>query len=463
MFDEKIYAERRDKLKASVKNGIILLPGNEETGMNYKDNIYHFRQDSTFLYFTGIDRPALSLIIDVDNNTEVLFGNDLTVEEMVWMGPQQKLTAFAAKAGIKNIQPVSAIATVLKNAVQQKQAVHFIAPYRAEIALQLSEWLNITPGQLQQHSSASLVKAVIAQRSYKSIEEISEIEKAVDITAAMHLKAIQFAQAGMKEFEVAAQLECIAAASGGSLAFPTILTVNGQYLHNHAGGNILQSGQMVLCDAGAENAMHYAGDMTRTFPVDKKFTQQQKDIYSIVLHAHESAIAALRPGVPFRDVHVIACEKLTAGLQQLGLIKGNVKEAVQAGAHTLFFQCGLGHMMGLDVHDMENLGEENVGYSNSITKSKAFGFKSLRLGKELEEGFVLTVEPGIYIIPELIDQWQAEKKLIDFINYEKLNSLFRNFGGIRVEEDFIITATGSRLLGKPLAKSIAAIEALRGG
>jgi Xaa-Pro aminopeptidase len=463
MFDKKIYSERRDKLRASVKNGIILLPGNEETGMNYKDNIYHFRQDSTFLYFTGIDRPALFLIINIDNDQEILFGNDLTVEEMVWTGPQQKLTEFAAKAGIKNVHSVSGIATVLKNAVQQKQTVHFIAPYRAEIALQLSEWLSIPCGQLQQHSSASLINAAITQRSYKSVEEINEIEKAVDITAAMHLKAIQFSQVGMKEFEVAAQLECIAAANGGSLAFPIILTVKGQYLHNHAGGNILQSRQMVLCDCGAENPMHYAGDMTRTFPVDKKFTQQQKEVYTIVLNAHESAIAALRPGIPFRDVHLIACEKLTEGLKQLGLIKGDAKEAVQAGVHTLFFQCGLGHMMGLDVHDMENLGEENVGYNKIITKSKAFGFKSLRLGKELEEGFVLTIEPGIYIIPELIDQWRAEKKLIDFINYEKINSMFRDFGGIRVEEDFIITAAGSRLLGKPLAKTIAAIEAVRAG
>lgn len=463
MFDKKIYTERRAKLKASVKSGIILLPGNEETGMNYRDNLYHFRQDSTFLYFTGIDRPALSFIIDIDNDKEILFGNDLTVEEMVWTGPQQKLIAFAEKAGINNVQPVAAIAAILKNAQHQKQTIHFITPYRGEIALQLSEWLSIAPGALQQNASLSLVKAVIAQRSYKSAEEIIEIEKAVDITAAMHLKAIQFSQAGMKEFEVAAQLECIATASGGSLSFPIILTTNGQYLHNHAGGNILQSGQMVLCDAGAENDMHYAGDMTRTFPVDKTFTQQQKEVYAIVLDAHEAAVAALRPGVAFRDVHIIACEKIAGGLKQLGLIKGDIKEAVQQGVHTLFFQCGLGHMMGLDVHDMENLGEENVGYSDTIKKRKDFGFKSLRLGKELEEGFVFTVEPGIYIVPELIDQWQAEKKLIDFINYEKINALFRNFGGIRVEENFMITATGGKLLGKPLAKSIAAIEALRAG
>ena len=461
MFDQKIYTERRNKLKADVKTGIILLPGNEETGMNYKDNIYHFRQDSTFLYFTGIDRPGLYFIIDVDNNKEMLFGDDLTVEEMVWTGPQQKLTSYAEKAGVASVLPLSAIDDILQNAGRQKRIVHFLAPYRAEIAMQLSDWFDIPGKQLAQQSSLPLIKAIVAQRSYKSAEEIIEIERAVNTTAAMQLKAIQFSKPGIKEFEVAAQLECIAASAGGALSFPTILTVNGQYLHNHAGENILQSGQMVLCDCGAETAMHYAGDMTRTFPADKTFTQRQKDIYSIVLNAHESAIAALRPGIAFRDVHVIACEKLAAGLKELGLLKGDMQQAVQLGVHTLFFQCGLGHMMGMDVHDMENLGEEYVGYSDTISKRKDFGFRSLRLGRELEAGFVLTIEPGIYMVPDLIDQWQAEKKFADFINYDKLNSTFRNFGGIRVEEDFLITADGSRLLGKPFAKTIEALEALK--
>jgi len=461
MFSREIYTERRNKLKLSVGSGLILLPGNEETGMNYKDNLYHFRQDSTFLYFTGIDRPGLFLIIDVDNSTETLFGNDLTVEETMWTGPLPGLSFFAGQAGIVDTQPLAGIAHTIKKGLQQKRVVHFIAPYRSEMAVKLSEWFAIPIRALQEKSSITLIKSIIAQRSYKSEEEVNEIEKAVDLTSAMQLKAIQLSQQGMKEYEIAAQLESMATGSGGNLSFPTILTVNGQYLHNHAGGNVLQSGQMVLCDCGAETAMHYAGDMTRTFPVGKTFTQQQKEVYNIVLEAQESAIAALKPGMLFRDVHFIACEKLAEGLKQLGLMKGDVAEAVRRGAHTLFFQCGLGHMMGLDVHDMENLGEEHVGYDEIVKKSKEFGLKSLRLGKALEEGFVLTIEPGIYIIPELVDQWYAEKKLADFINYGKIHSFFGTFGGVRIEEDFLVTKSGSRLLGKPFAKTIGEIELLK--
>ncbi|WP_433765760.1 M24B family metallopeptidase [Flavobacterium ginsenosidimutans] len=276
----------------------------------------------------------------------------------------------------------------------------------------------------------------------------------------MHLKAIQSARPGMTEYEIAGQVEGTAISKGGHLAFPTILTINGQYLHNHAGSNVLQNGQMVLCDCGAETNMHYAGDMTRTFPVSNTFTSQQKEIYNIVLKAEEAAIATLKPGTFFKYSHLTACKEILTGLKSLGLVKGDLDEAVAAGAHTLFFQCGLGHMMGMDVHDMENIGEQYVGYTDTLKKSTEFGLKSLRLAKELEEGFVLTVEPGIYFIPELIDQWQAEKKYSEFINYDKVQA-YRNFGGIRIEEDFLITKDSYKLLGKPLAKTAEDIEALR--
>lgn len=460
MFSAATYQQRRNELKSLVAKGIILLPGNEESSMNYKDNLYHFRQDSSFLYYTGIDRPDLFLVIDIDNNTETIFGNEFTVEETVWRGPSPSLSIFAAKAGIDKVQPVADIQKVLSSAVQKKQSIHFTPPYRPETAVKIAEWLGIAYTALKEHVSVSLIKAIIAQRSYKSAEEVVEIEKAVDLTAAMHLKAIQLSRPGITEYEIAGQLQGVAISGSGQLSFPIILTVNGQYLHNHAGGNILQSGQMVLCDCGAETAMHYAGDMTRTMPVDKKFTTRQREIYDIVLHAQQSAVAAMKPGKLFKEIHFVACEKLAEGLQQLGLIKGDIKEAVSLGVHTLFFQCGLGHMMGLDVHDMENLGEQYVGYTDTLLKSKEFGLKSLRLGKALEEGFVVTVEPGIYIIPELIDQWQAEKKFADFINYDKVNQ-YRDFGGIRVEEDFIITANASRLLGKPFAITADAVEALK--
>ena len=460
MFSKETYIHRRQILKKTIGTGLIILPGNEEVGMNYRDNIYHFRQDSSFLYYSGIDRPSLFLLIDVDANIEILFGNDLTIDQTIWTGPQETLNISAEKSGITTVQPLSFAEAMIKNALQQKRTIHFLPPYRSAITLKLSNWLEISPLLLAEKASVKLSKAIVAQRSYKTDEELVEIEKGVDITAAMHLKAIQFARPGMAEYEVAAQVESTATGLGGHLAFPTILTVNGQYLHNHAGSNILQEGQLVLCDSGAETSMRYAGDMTRTFPVSKTFTAQQKEIYNIVLQAEEAAIATLKPGTLFKNSHLTACKEILIGLKSLGLVKGDLDEAVAAGAHTLFFQCGLGHMMGLDVHDMENIGEEYIGYTDTLKKSTEFGLKSLRLGKELEEGFVLTVEPGIYFVPELIDLWQAEKKYSEFINYDKVQA-YRNFGGIRIEEDFLITKDAYRLLGKPLAKKAEDIEALR--
>lgn len=460
MFSKETYIHRRQALKKAVGSGLIIFPGNEEVGMNYRDNIYHFRQDSSFLYYSGIDRPSLFLLIDVDANIEILFGNDLTIDQTIWTGPQETLNIAAEKSGITTVQPLSFAEAMIKNALQQKRAIHFLPPYRSAITLKLSNWLEISPLLLAEKASVKLSKTIVAQRSYKTDEELVEIEKGVDITAAMHLKAIQFSRPGMAEYEVAAHVESTATGLGGHLAFPTILTVNGQYLHNHAGSNILQEGQLVLCDSGAETSMRYAGDMTRTFPVSKTFTAQQKEIYNIVLQAEEAAIATLKPGTLFKNSHLTACKEILAGLKSLGLVKGDLDEAVAAGAHTLFFQCGLGHMMGLDVHDMENIGEEYVGYTDTLKKSTEFGLKSLRLGKELEEGFVLTVEPGIYFVPELIDLWQAEKKYSEFINYDKVQA-YRNFGGIRIEEDFLITKDSYRLLGKPLAKTAEEIEALR--
>lgn len=460
MFSKETYIERREVLKKAVGSGLILFPGNEEVGMNYRDNIYRFRQDSSFLYYSGIDHPNLFLLIDVEADIEILFGNDLTIEQTVWTGPQESLSISAEKSGIATVQPLSFVEAILKNALQQKRTIHFLPPYRSAITLRLSNWLEIHPNMVAQKASVLLAKAIVAQRSYKTTEELVEIEKAVDITSAMHLKAIEMARPGMKEYELAGQVEGTAVSSGGQLAFPIILTVNGQYLHNHAGSNTFQEGQMILCDSGAETNMHYAGDMTRTFPVSKTFTAQQKEIYNIVLQAEEAAIATLKPGTLFRDSHLTACKEILKGLKSLGLVKGDLDEAVAAGAHTLFFQCGLGHMMGMDVHDMENIGEEYIGYTDTLKKSTEFGLKSLRLGKELEEGFVLTVEPGIYFIPELIDQWQAEKKYSEFINYDKVQN-YRNFGGIRIEEDFLITKDSYRLLGKPLAKKAEDIEALR--
>ena len=461
LFDKTTYQSRRQRLKTQLGKGLILLLGNEESSMNYRDNLYPFRQDSSFLYFFGLDKAGLAGVIDIDNDKELIYGRDLTMDEIVWMGPQPSLAEQAAGVGITHTVPVTSLAADLTSAQASGRTIHFLPPYRPENLLKISGMLGMAPGAVGHRASVPLIKAIVEQRSSKTDEEVVQIEEAVNITAAMHLAAITGARDGITEYQLAGSLQGIAIAGGGNLAFPTILTVNGQVLHNHYGPTVMREGRIAICDSGAENAMHYAGDMTRTFPVSRKFTPVQREMYDIVLGAQEAAIQALKPGVLFRDVHALAAQKLMEGLRAAGVAKGNPAEAVAAGAHTIVFQCGLGHMMGLDVHDMEDLGEEYVGYTDTMKKSREFGWKSLRLARALEPGFVVTVEPGLYFIPELMDQYKAEKKYMDFINYDKLEA-FRSFGGIRIEEDLLITDSGSRLLGKPLAKTADAIEALRG-
>ncbi len=461
MFDQTTYAARRAKLKTQVGKGLILLLGNEDSSMNYRDNLYPFRQDSSFLYFFGLDKPDLAAVIDIDNDREVIYGNELTMDEIVWTGPLPSLVEQAFAAGVGLTEPVTALFQVLSTARGSGRSIHFLPPYRPENVLKLSAWFGVAPNSLREHASVSLIKAVVGQRSIKTAEEVEQIEEAVGTTVDMHLAAIRGVRDGMTEAQLAGGLQAIAIAAGGNLSFPTILTVNGQVLHNHYGPTVMREGRIAICDSGAENAMHYAGDMTRTFPVGKRFTTLQREMYGIVLSAQEAAVAALRPGVLFRDVHALAARKLMEGLNALGVTKGDPAAAVEAGAHTIVFQCGLGHMMGLDVHDMEDLGEEYVGYTERLKKGTAFGWKSLRLGRALEPGFVVTIEPGLYFIPELMDQYRAEGRYLDFINYDRLESL-RGFGGIRIEEDLLITEEGSRLLGKPLAKTADEIEALRG-
>lgn len=447
-------------MQHAVGSGLIVLLGNEESSMNYKDNLYPFRQDSSFLYFFGIDRPALIGIIDIDSDSEILFGDDFTTEEMIWTGYREPLNLLSESIGISIVKPKKDLWSFIRLATEQKKKIHFLPPYRPEQQNLLADLLGVSFGSMSGMFSISLIKAIVAQRSYKSAVEIEEINRAVNTTAAMQLAAITMATEGMTEAQIAGKMQEIAIGAGGNLSFPTILTQQGQILHNGYSHSLLTAGNLVLSDCGAETAMHYAGDLTRTFSVGATFTAAQRDIYDIVLRAHESAVALLQPGKPFRDIHFHACEKLTEGLQELGIMKGDVKASVAQGAHALFFPCGLGHMMGLDTHDMENLGEQYVGYNEEIIKSTQFGLKSLRLAKPLEEGFVVTIEPGLYFNPALIDEWEANNQLGSFINYDKLKA-YRNLTGIRVEEDFVITGNGSRLLGNPLAKTANEIEALR--
>ncbi|TDH24160.1 M24 family metallopeptidase [Segetibacter sp. 3557_3] len=460
MFDKETYLQRRSALKAGVGSGVILLLGNEESSMNYKDNVYPFRQDSSFLYFVGIDKPNVHFVVDIDNDEEVLFGDEATIDEIIWIGRPTSVAELAANAGISKVLPAAQIAHYLSNILSKQRVVHYLPPYRGEHYLQISAWLNRPAAAIATATSEQLIRTVVGLRSIKSALEIREIERAIDVTADMQLAAMQQCRAGQTEAELAGKLQAIAIAGGGNLSFPTILTTHGEVLHNHYGDNVIPSGATVLCDCGAETASHYGGDLTRTFPVDKTFTNRERELYEIVLNAQQSAAAALKPGKLFLDVHHLACEKLTEGLIALGIMKGDPKEAVAAGAHTLFFQCGLGHMMGLDIHDMENLGEQYVGYTDQLNKSTEFGLKSLRLGRALEPGFVVTVEPGLYFIPVLTEMWAAGKKHDNFINYDKALA-FMDAGGTRIEEDFLVTETGARLLGKPLAITVQEVESTR--
>jgi len=459
MFSKETYTARRKELAAKISGGLILLPGNEESPMNYADNTYHFRQDSTFLYYFGIDQASLAGIIDADSGESMLFGDDYSIEMIVWTGVVPSIASLGEKVGVTNVKPFKALQSTVKEAITSNRKIHFLNPYRADIVIRLAELTQSNYRSIPENASLELTKAVIAQREVKSAEEIAEIDKAVDITVEMHLAGMRYARPGMRESEIAAKVAEVALAANGNPSFPIIATINGQTLHNHYHGNIIKSGDLFLLDAGAEIESHYAGDLSSTFPVDPTFTPLQKEIYQLSLDAHMAAVSMLKPGTAFKDVHLTACRTIFEGLKAFGLTKGNAVEAVEAGAHALFFPCGTGHMMGLDIHDMENLGEQWVGY-DGVPKSTQFGLKSLRLGKELRPGYVLTIEPGIYFIPDLIDLWRSDHLFSQFLNYSEIEK-FRNFSGLRNEEDFLITEEGARRLGKALPLTIEGVEAVR--
>ena len=447
MFDSHVYKERREALRRQLDGGLVLLLGNGEASSNYPDNTYHFRQDSSFLYFFGINHPGFAGVIDIEGGEETLFGNDFTMDDIIWMGPQPSVTNQAHRVGVEKSAPLGHLKEIVTKALQQGRKVHFLPPYRHANKLWLEELTGIRVSQLASHVSVALIKAIVALRSVKSDLEIAEIEHACDIGYEMHTTAMRMCRPGVKEQLIAGSIEGIALAHGAGVSFPTILSMNGETLHNHYHGNLLEDGRMMLVDAGAETNMNYCSDFTRTVPVSGHFTQRQKEIYNIVVAAHDCAIDHARPGNTWKAVHLEVCRVLTNGLKELGLMRGDIDEAVAAGAHALFMPHGLGHMMGLDVHDMEDLGQIYVGYDDEIRPSTQFGLASLRMGRRLEEGFVITDEPGIYFIPALIDQWRAEGLHSDFLNYDAIEK-YKDFGGIRLEDDVLITATGSRFLGQ---------------
>lgn len=455
MFSSATYSDRRNGLLQQITDGLILFTGNIDTAFNYKGNPYPFRQDSSFLYYCGIDQPGLAIVIDTATGNTTLYGDEFTIEDIIWIGPHSSLHELAGKSGISDIRPFGDLSARLRST-----PVHYLPPYRGDNTLRLAQWLGKTTEEITAGASESLIRAVVSQRVIKSEEEVAQMAWAVSLTGRLHVAVMREADEGLLESDLAAIVHGMCAAEQVVPAYGVILSTQGQILHNHAHDLELLSGQLVLGDFGAESPLHYAGDITRTFPVDRYFTNQQRDIYQLVLNAEESAIRMAAPGIPYRDIHLHAAKLMATGLKDLGLMQGNVDEAVAAGAHALFFPHGLGHMIGLDVHDMEDLGENYVGYAGEVVRSDQFGLAYLRLARTLQPGFVLTVEPGIYFIPALIDLWKSQGKHRDFINYAALDA-YRDFGGIRIEDNILITEDGRVVLGEPIPKSIVEIEALR--
>jgi Xaa-Pro aminopeptidase len=461
VFAAETYLARRQELQRRLGSGLVLFLGNGESPMNYADNTYPFRQDSTFLYYFGLDQPDLAAVMDLEADRDVVFGDELTIDDIVWQGDLPTIAARAERAGVTHTQPLTHLDAALAQARTAGRRVHFLPPYRPENKLKLQHLLGLGAEQVPQQASRELIQAVVDMRSIKSAEEITQLEEAVEISVQMHLAAMRMARPGMREAEIAAEVHRVALAAGGRPSFPIIATVHGETLHNHHHGNTLRAGDLFLLDAGAENAMHYAGDLSSTFPADTRFTARQRTIYEISLAAHEAAVASLAPGVPNRAVHFAAARVIAEGMRDLGLMRGNLDDALQEGAHALFFPCGVGHMLGLDVHDMEDLGEQFVGYEGR-PKSSQFGLKSLRLARPLQPGFTITIEPGIYFIPQLIDWWRSREHLTEFVAYDQVDR-WRDFGGLRNEENYLITADGKRRLGPPKPMTRQEVEAIRAG
>lgn len=447
MFNSETYKNRRAALAQKIDSGLILILGNREAPANYPDNTYHFRQDSSFLYFFGINHPGFAGVIDAETGEATLYGDDVDMDDIIWMGPQPSVKEQAAQVGVHRSAPLRALYERMQSPETRRKKIHFLPPYRFDNMMLLEDLTGIRASQTKSYASLELIKAVVDLRSVKSPEEIEEIERACNIGYEMHTAAMRLCKPGVKEQYIAGVMEGIAASYGSMTSFATILSQNGETLHNHDHSQILTEGRLMLTDAGAETVNNYCSDFTRTVPVGGKFSQRQKDVYNIVLAAHDRAIEVARPGVTYQYVHLEVCKVLAQGLKDLGLMKGDVDKAVAAGAHALFMPHGLGHMMGLDVHDMEDLGQICVGYDEETRPIEQFGTSSLRMGRRLQEGFVITDEPGCYFIPALIDKWRQEGLHTEYLNYDKIET-YKDFGGIRLEDDLLITADGSRFLGE---------------
>ena len=449
MFSKQTYIERRKRLSELVGSGLIVLMGNNDASCNYPANVYKFRQDSSFLYYFGQEREGLAGVIDIDNQQEYLFGDDIDIDDIIWTGYVPSVKDLGEEVGVTNSGSMADFAQKLQSAKQSGQAIHFPPPYRNDIKIRLGDILGLHPLALQEASSLKLIKAIVSIRAIKTDEEVAEIEKALSVGYEMHTTAMKLCKPGVTEKYVAGILEGVAHSKGFMTSFPTILSMHGEIQHGYPSTRPMEAGRLMLCDCGAESFEHYASDNTRVTPISGKFTPQQLDIYQIVEACHDHAIEIAKPGIKWYDVHMSVARLMTEMLQQIGLMKGDIDESVAAGAHAMFFPHGLGHMMGMDVHDMENLGQIYVGFDDEVRPSTQFGTNCLRCGRRLQPGFVMTDEPGIYFIPHLIDLWESQGMHKDFICYNKL-SAFRDFGGVRLEDDLLITETGNRVLGEKI-------------
>lgn len=447
MFSKETYIARRKKLASSVESGILVFLGNNESPSNYPDNTYIFRQDSTFLYYFGLDLPHLAAAIDIDCGGEIIFGDDVDIDDIIWMGPQKSIANQAAEVGVGKTYPFFRLNAFVADALAKGRPVHYIPQYRADNLILMSDILGTQPAAVNKGASVDLIKAIVAQRIIKEPCEIAEIDRACDLGYAMHYTAMTLMKPGMIEQEVVGAMEGVVISGGYMTSFPTILSQHGETLHNHLHDKVLEVGKLCVIDAGAEIASHYCSDFTRTLPVGGKFDSRQRDIYTIVSTANSFAAEMARPGITYREVHLAACRLMLQGLKNVGLVKGGIDEALALGVQGLFMPHGLGHNMGLDVHDMENLGENYVGYDPGQERAKQLGLGSLRMARKLVPGHVITDEPGIYFIPALIEQWKADGKFTDFVNYSALEGYY-DFGGIRLEDDILITASGCRRLGQ---------------
>jgi Xaa-Pro aminopeptidase/Xaa-Pro dipeptidase len=458
MFDTATYIDRRRKLAAGMDSGLALFLGNDEAPLNYRDNHYHFRQDSTYLYFWGLNEANLAGTIDFDSGEEVLYGYEPTLDDIVWTGPLPTLGERGERIGVSDCRNIDRLKADVQAALGAGRTVHLLPTYRGDTTLKLAALLDVEPAKLSGMVSEPLVRSIISLRAAKEPQEIVEMEKALEVSFHTHTAAMRATRPGLHEWEVVRKVEACHARHGSPISFPIIFSVRGEVLHNHAHDNLMQAGQLVVHDSGATSPEEYASDITRTFPVSGKFDQRQREIYEIVLGALDAGIEAVAPGTPFIDVYKAAARFQMEGLKQLGLVKGDTHEAVELGAHAAFLQCGTGHMIGLDVHDMEGLGEDLVGYDDTIQRSPLFGVCYVRLGRALEQDWVVAVEPGIYFIPDLIDRWSAEGKFSEFINWEAV-AKYRDFGGVRIEDDVLVTADGQRVLGRPIPKTVVDVEA----